>query len=236
MTNHPQPSGSRPEHIEEILAGLDRYNPETVSTFQDYVQYQCENRTYDNLANLALLKLYQFNPHLQKDETITNILVKALTVFPSPDFSLCLHLLPPITLQPTALDPLSDAVRKLTLLNELLESASYREFWSTLEGDDLYADLVADCIGFEETMRIRIAMTAAQVAREIEKSVLGGWLNMPEGELDQYVKETCAWDISGPLVKIPVNKDNEARTTVYRENVQFNQFQSVIKRAFEQAA
>jgi translation initiation factor 3 subunit K len=51
------PADSRPEHIDAILAGLDRYNPETVSTFQDYVQYQCENRTYDALANLALLKL-----------------------------------------------------------------------------------------------------------------------------------------------------------------------------------
>jgi hypothetical protein len=57
MTTRPMPADSRPEHIDAILAGLDRYNPETVSTFQDYVQYQCENRTYDALANLALLKL-----------------------------------------------------------------------------------------------------------------------------------------------------------------------------------
>lgn len=48
---------SRPQHIEEILSGLDRYNPETVSVFQDYVQQQCDTRTYDNMANLALLKL-----------------------------------------------------------------------------------------------------------------------------------------------------------------------------------
>lgn len=47
----------RPEHIESILNGLDRYNPETTGTFQDYIQYQCENQTYDCYANLALLKL-----------------------------------------------------------------------------------------------------------------------------------------------------------------------------------
>lgn len=47
----------RPEHIDAILNGLDRYNPETTATFQDYVQYQCENQTYDCYANLALLKL-----------------------------------------------------------------------------------------------------------------------------------------------------------------------------------
>jgi len=48
----------RPEHIDAILNGLDRYNPETTSTFQEYVAQQCENQTYDCYANLALLKLY----------------------------------------------------------------------------------------------------------------------------------------------------------------------------------
>jgi len=48
----------RPEHIDNILNGLDRYNPETTAVFQDYVMQQCENQTYDCYANLALLKLY----------------------------------------------------------------------------------------------------------------------------------------------------------------------------------
>lgn len=47
----------RPEHIDAVLNGLDRYNPETTTTFQDYVAAQCENQTYDCYANLALLKL-----------------------------------------------------------------------------------------------------------------------------------------------------------------------------------
>ncbi len=47
----------RPEHIEAILNGLDRYNPETTAIFQDYVQQQCDEKTYDSYANLALLKL-----------------------------------------------------------------------------------------------------------------------------------------------------------------------------------
>ena len=48
---------NRPAHIDAILNGLDRYNPETTSVFQDYVQQQCEDKTYDCYANLALLKL-----------------------------------------------------------------------------------------------------------------------------------------------------------------------------------
>jgi hypothetical protein len=51
----------RPEHIDQILNGLDRYNPETTGVFQDYVMQQCESRTYDCYANLALLKLYVFS-------------------------------------------------------------------------------------------------------------------------------------------------------------------------------
>jgi hypothetical protein len=48
----------RPEQMQNILDGLDRYNPETTSVFQDYVMQQCESQTYDCYANLALLKLY----------------------------------------------------------------------------------------------------------------------------------------------------------------------------------
>ena len=47
----------RPANIHDILNGLDRYNPETTGVFQDYVAAQCEERTYDCYANLALLKL-----------------------------------------------------------------------------------------------------------------------------------------------------------------------------------
>ena len=47
----------RPEHIDAILNSLNRYNPETTSIFQEYVTQQCEERTVDSYANLALLKL-----------------------------------------------------------------------------------------------------------------------------------------------------------------------------------
>ena len=56
-------AADRPEHIDSILNGLDRYNPETTAVFQDYVMQQCENQTYDAYANLALLKLYVISRH-----------------------------------------------------------------------------------------------------------------------------------------------------------------------------
>ena len=47
----------RPANIDAILNSLERYNPETTTVFQDYVTQQCEDKTYDCYANLALLKL-----------------------------------------------------------------------------------------------------------------------------------------------------------------------------------
>lgn len=188
---------------------------------------------------------YQFNPHLARDETITNILTKSLTVFPQPDFALALHLLPPHVLHPVSSSsatpaagdaPLSEAVQKLNVLNGLLESAQYAKFWSTLNSDDLYADLIADVAGFEELIRIRIALTISQSVREVEKSQLESWLGFKGDEVQKFVKEVCGWNIDGSKVVVPLNKENEAKGTVVRENVKIEQFARVVKRAYEQPA
>jgi translation initiation factor 3 subunit K len=70
----------RPEHIQTILDGLDRYNPETTATFQDYVMTQCESQTYDCYANLALLKLYVAFAFLQSDPYHWLLLYNPLSV------------------------------------------------------------------------------------------------------------------------------------------------------------
>jgi translation initiation factor 3 subunit K len=41
---------------------LLRYNPENIKTLEHYVELQAREKGYDLEANLALLKLYQFNP------------------------------------------------------------------------------------------------------------------------------------------------------------------------------
>ncbi|KAL4921841.1 COP9 signalosome [Aspergillus aurantiobrunneus] len=241
---------TRPANIEAILSGLDRYNPETTTVFQDYVVQQCEDRTFDCYANLALLKLYQFNPHLLQPETVTNILVKALTVFPSPAFSLCLALLPAYTqpfpsteaeAQSAQTSDFVESVQKLARLSSLLESAQYAQFWSTLNSDDLYADLVADVAGFEELVRIRIAVEVGKAFREINADVLEQWLDVRSREaLEKFVTEVCSWEVeksgSSTVIKVPTNKENEARSEVKSERVGVDMFGRVIRRGFEQAA
>ncbi|KAJ5683936.1 Winged helix-turn-helix transcription repressor DNA-binding [Penicillium maclennaniae] len=220
---------TRPAHIDAILNGLDRYNPETTTVFQDYVAQQCEDRSFDCYANLALLKLYQFNPHLLQADTVTNVLAKALTVFPSPAFSLCLALLPAHTqpfLKATDAQAASqnndfvESVQKLSQLSTLLESAQYTQFWATLNSDDLYADLTADVAGFEELVRIRIAVEA--------------WLDMRSRDaLEKFVADVCGWKVENGVVSVPTNKENEARSEVKSERVGVDMFGRVIRRGFE---
>ncbi|KAJ6092526.1 Eukaryotic translation initiation factor 3 subunit K [Penicillium sp. IBT 16267x] len=237
---------TRPAHIDAILNGLDRYNPETTTVFQDYVVQQCEDRTFDCYANLALLKLYQFNPHLLQPDTVTNVLVKALTVFPSPAFSLCLSLLPahtqpfPTTQEAQAASQTSDfveSVQKLSRLSTLLESAQYTQFWSTLNSDDLYADLTADVAGFEELIRIRIAVEVGKAFRSVTTESLEQWLDLRNREaLEKFVTDVCGWKVEGTVVSVPTNKENEARSEVKSERVGVDMFGRVIRRGFEQPA
>ncbi|CAI7617739.1 unnamed protein product [Penicillium pancosmium] len=237
---------TRPGHIDAILNGLDRYNPETTTVFQDYIQQQCEDRSFDCYANLALLKLYQFNPHLLQPDTVTNVLAKALTVFPSPAFSLCLALLPthtqpfPATSEAQAASQTSDfveSVQKLARLSTLLESAQYTQFWSTLNSDDLYADLTADVAGFEELVRIRIAVEVGKTFRSITADSLEQWLDVRGRDaLGKFVADVCGWKVEGDVVTVPTNKENEARSEVKSERVGVDMFGRVIRRGFEQAA
>ena len=54
-----------------------KYNPDNIKTLEHYVDLQAREKGYDLEANLALLKLYQFNP------THTNmaVVVQVVTLF-----------------------------------------------------------------------------------------------------------------------------------------------------------
>jgi translation initiation factor 3 subunit K len=99
---------------------------------------------------------------------------------------------------------------------------SSTSFWAELDSDDLYADLVADVSGFEELMRVRIAATVSQAIREVDRSILESWLNLQGKEFEHFVGSVCGWNVDGDKIKIPINKDNEAKGTVVRENVKFD--------------
>ena len=128
-------------------------------------------------------------------------------------------------------------MQKLNVLNNLLSTANYKGFWNTLRSDDLYADLIAGVSGFEDDMRIRIAATVSQAVRELQRDILEEWLELRGKEFERLVVDVCGWRLEGQgLVKVPSNKDNEAKGTVVRENVKFDQFSRIVRRAYEQPA
>ena len=76
-------------------------------------------------------------------------------------------------------------------------------------------------------MRVRIAVTVGQSCREVERGVLESWLQLHGQDFERFIIEICGWGIDnttggrGGIVTIPVNKENEAKGTVLRENVNF---------------
>lgn len=163
-----------------------------------------------------------------------------MTQFPSPQFDLSLHLLSPSHSNPgpNSTSDLAEAVAKLRALNLQLERAEYARFWATLDSDDIYADLTTDIAGFEDMVRVRIAQLISQAYREVQTSVLEGWLGLDsEDEVKQFVVETCGWKIAeAGVVQIPKNAENEAKKTEIREDVTVDMFSRVIKRAWEDNA
>ena len=188
----------------------------------------------------SIASSYQLNPDRIKDEVITNILVKAMTQFPSPQFDLSLHLLSPSHSNPgpNSSSDLAEAVAKLRALNSQLEGAQYARFWATLDSDDIYADLTTDIAGFDEMIRVRIAQLVSQAYREVQTNVLEGWLGLDdEEEVHKFVVETCGWKVAeGGVIQIPKNADNEAKKTEIREDVTVDMFSRVIKRSWEDSA
>lgn len=133
------------DEILSRLQGIDRYNPENIPILEEYVQYQIENRKYNLDANLALLKLYQFNPNHFQTLVTAHILLKALTNLPHADFVLCKCLIDNSKLEEEGL------LHKIIDLSDLLERCQFREFWSLLRKEDKnYNDVVSSVNGFED--------------------------------------------------------------------------------------
>lgn len=48
---------TRPDIIQSLIDGVDRYNPDNISILEEYLGQQLQNEEYDLMANLAILKL-----------------------------------------------------------------------------------------------------------------------------------------------------------------------------------
>ncbi|KAH9064167.1 ARM repeat-containing protein [Lactarius vividus] len=183
---------TRPELIESLVSGVDRYNPSNVGILEDYLYHQIRSREYDCLANLAILKLYQFNPDLYNPDVVVNILVKALASVPFPDFNLSVALLDDraSTANMEEPDPLPGLLPYLNNLHSLLQQCRFPAFWALYRSDALESlrdNYTVEVVGFEDSIR-EVALRAVRATfQKIGSKRLGSYLDLGGSDLDEYV-------------------------------------------------
>lgn len=223
--------------IENLVSGVDRYNPSNVGILEDYLYHQIRSEEYDSLANLAILKLYQFNPDLYNADVVINILIKALTSSPFPDFNLCISLLDerPINANADEPDPLPPLLPLLTSLYNLLQQCKFPAFWELYhseQAESLRDNYTVECVGFEDAVRQVVIRAVKAAFTRVGRERLRTYLDLAGPELDEYATN-LGWtvDASKDVIAIPPNPDNQIESTVVRENIQLSQLTKVIAHA-----
>ncbi|KAJ1921059.1 hypothetical protein H4219_000917 [Mycoemilia scoparia] len=230
--NTPTNSSKRPDcrsdEIHTLINTLERYNGNNVPKLESYLEQQCqsseESNNYDLQANLALLKLYQFNPKLFNEKYVVKILGKALMAIPGPDFNLYLYML---NEQFTSISDISSVIE----LKDLLESAHYTRFWEVLKENPGLKSQLESIVGFVKNIQVMIACNIATTYQTIyvteAKSYLG--FEDDEGFTGFISKEGWSVDKSDQgLINLPLHKQNEAKTVVISEQIRFAQLTKVI--------
>ncbi|KAF9044885.1 initiation factor 3 [Hymenopellis radicata] len=228
---------TRPEHIDNLVSGVDRYNPSNITILEDYLYQQTRNQEYDCLANLAILKLYQFNPDLYNPDVVINILIKSLTASPLPDFNLCIAILedrpPNATLDEP--DPLPVLLPILQTLHDLLYRCRFPKFWEVYRSDDLESlrdNYTVEYVGFDDAVR-NVAIRAVKATfTRIGVDRLGSYLALNGPDVVAFV-EKLGWtlDASGTVISIPPNPDNQIEATVVQESIKLPQLGKIIAHA-----
>lgn len=123
------------------MSSLERYNPNNLVKLEEYITAQMRENFNDLEANLAVLKLYQFDPSLFKVNVCSEILIKALSNMPHTDFVLAKCLIDSTNvshfnwfkhvfngvLSYTQLE--LEPIKSLCGVHHLLETCQFAEFW-----------------------------------------------------------------------------------------------------------
>ncbi|XP_061733525.1 eukaryotic translation initiation factor 3 subunit K isoform X2 [Nerophis ophidion] len=188
-------------NVAKLLRGIDRYNPENLATLERYVETQARENAYDLEANLAILKLYQFNPPYFQMNVTSQILLKALTNLPHTDFTLCKCMIDQahqekspneqqekspneqqekssIEQQETRpiMEEEKSPIVQILYLGNLLETCHFQSFWTTLEKN---RELIDGIAGFEDSVRKFICHVVGITYQTIERSLLAKMLGDP---------------------------------------------------------
>lgn len=128
---------------------------------------------------------------------------------------------------PTLAQIIDEPIQQLTSLQQLLEQSRFAKFWETFNSDPSYEKLVSNVSGFKKAIRNLVARVVSMTHQQISVQLLQSYLDLKGDDFTAFVKEQN-WEVKDSIVQIPVNKDNEAKTVVIRENIKFEQLTKVI--------
>jgi len=213
-------------HVATKLKGIERYNPENITVLERFVDMQAKEPSpdtgYDLQANLALLKLYQFNPTFFREETVAKILLKSLTALPHSDFVLCKCLLTTEQLEIPLL-------KSLCYLHELLETCCFKEFWVRAHA---LGEVVRGVAGFEDAVRRFachvIGITYAHIQEETLCELLG---LVDETTINQWIDRN-GWKQGDRGYVLISKQEAQIKTKKITEKVDLESVASIMAQCF----
>ncbi|XP_045602587.1 eukaryotic translation initiation factor 3 subunit K [Procambarus clarkii] len=198
--------------VASMLRGIERYNPENISTLERYVELQARENTYDLEANLALLKLYQFNPGKYQNTVACTILMKALTNLPHTDFVLCKCLL--------GQEQMDDIIiKRIMYLHDLLEMCQFNMYWKM---NATYSELITDIKDFHDSIRKYICHVITITYQHIEKNVLAQLLGGIDEVALQHWMTKYGWKETDDGYVFIANQEETVKTKNITEKIEFD--------------
>uniref|UniRef100_A0A5F9C0Q3 Eukaryotic translation initiation factor 3 subunit K n=1 Tax=Oryctolagus cuniculus TaxID=9986 RepID=A0A5F9C0Q3_RABIT len=206
-------------NVGKLLKGIDRYNPENLATLERYVETQAKENAYDLEANLAVLKLYQFNPAFFQTTVTAQILLKALTNLPHTDFTLCKCMIDQAHQE-------ERPIRQILYLGDLLETCHFQAFWQALDEN---MDLLEGITGFEDSVRKFICHVVGITYQHIDRWLLAEMLgDLTDSQLKMWMSK-YGWsaDESGQIFICSQEESIKPKNIV--EKIDFDNLHSLVQ-------
>ncbi len=195
--------------VTQMLRGIERYNPENIKILERYVEMQAKEHGYDLEANLALLKLYQFNPQMFSLQYVAQILLKSLCNLPHSDFVQCKSLLSQENLaQPVIVN--------IQFLSDLLEKCQFKAFWNKVH---TMGDLIRCVAGFEDSIRKFVCYVISITYQNILEETLCEQLGLvDENAVNQWIEKN-GWKTGDTGYVLISNQEEQIKTKNITEKI-----------------
>ncbi|EDO29829.1 predicted protein, partial [Nematostella vectensis] len=172
---------------------------------------QVHENAYDLDANLAVLKLYQFNPAYSQTSVISQILLKALMNLPNADFIMCRCVIDDAIQQDLT-------IKKVILLAERLETCAFTSAWQFIKEE---ASLVDGVTGFHDAIRNYITYVIGVTYQTIEESLASELLGGLQGaQLQDWIKAK-GWMSSDDGTIYVTNQEAHIKSKNIAEKIDF---------------